>query len=148
MSIMTAGLTAKAEAIDGISWNIMGQTYIPKARTESSMAWHATFPHGTFVPHHIHTTQDEFIYVLSGELELELNGGPAQKGKPGDLVRMPRGIPHGIFNRSGTEATCLFWVSPIARLWELFVALDGLLDPAEVVRLSALHEVDFLPPPE
>jgi hypothetical protein len=28
----------------------------------------------------------------------------------------------------------------------LFDKLQGLTDPAEVVRLSAQHEVDFLPP--
>jgi hypothetical protein len=41
----------------------------------------------------------------------------------------------------------LFWVSPTANLWDLFVALDNVPDPAEVVRLAALHQVDFLPPP-
>jgi hypothetical protein len=27
------------------------------------------------------------------------------------------------------------------------VAINGVPDPGEVVRLSAMHEVDFLPPP-
>jgi hypothetical protein len=30
---------------------------------------------------------------------------------------------------------------------DLFRAIHDVPDPAEVVRLSALHEVDFLPPP-
>ena len=42
--------------------------------------------------------------------------------------------------------TCLFWVAPTRRLWDLFVAIDGVADPAEVARLASLHEVDFLPP--
>ena len=75
------------------------------------------------------------------------SGGAPVKAGPGDLVRMPQDVPHGIFNRSGKDATCLFWVSPTANLWDLFVAIDNVPDPAEVVRLAALHQVDFLPPP-
>lgn len=146
MELMTAGVTTREASVDDITWHILGQTYVPKHRSDSSMSWHATFPHGTFVPPHIHTTQDEFIYVLTGELELELDGGGPVKAGPGDLVRMPQDVQHGIFNRSGKDATCLFWVSPTANLWELFVAIDNVPDPAEVVRLAALHQVDFLPP--
>jgi hypothetical protein len=40
----------------------------------------------------------------------------------------------------------LFWVSPAGKLEDLFKALDGLTDVPEVLRLSALHDVDFLPP--
>ena len=29
----------------------------------------------------------------------------------------------------------------------LFVAIDNVPDPAEIVRLAAQHQVDFLPPP-
>ncbi|MDB5567475.1 MAG: cupin protein [Tardiphaga sp.] len=60
---------------------------------------------------------------------------------------MPQGIPHGIFNKSGRTVKCLFWVSPTRKLFELFNAIHNVPDPAEVVRLAALHEVDFLPPP-
>ena len=36
----------------------------------------------------------------------------AAQAKAGDLVRMPRGIPHGYFNKSDKPARALFWVSP------------------------------------
>ncbi len=42
--------------------------------------------------------------------------------------------------------SCLFWVSPSRSLWELFEQIDNVPDPAEVVRLAAQHEVEFLPP--
>jgi uncharacterized RmlC-like cupin family protein len=70
---------------------------------------------------------------------------------PGDLIRLPRGRPHGLFNRSEAPVKCLFWVSPTQRLYDLFWAIHNLgpeADPAEVVAISAKHEVDFLPPPE
>ena len=63
----------------------------------------------------------------------------------GDLIRMPMGLPHGIFNKSGAPVRALFWVSPARKLEALFNQLHELTDVAEVVRLSAEHEVDFLP---
>ena len=71
---MRAGVTKTTEGIDGISWNILGQTYVPKHLSETSLSWHATLPKGTFVPPHVHPTQDEFIYVLDGRFDLILDG--------------------------------------------------------------------------
>jgi quercetin dioxygenase-like cupin family protein len=143
------GVTPAGQGIDNISWNILGQTYVPKHLSDSSFSWHATFPPGTFVPPHIHPTQDEFIYLLEGQLELLLDGKDASVS-PGDLIKLPMGIPHGIFNKSDRTVKCLFWVSPARRLYDLFWGIHNLADqnPADVVALSAKHEVDFLPPPD
>jgi quercetin dioxygenase-like cupin family protein len=146
---MPPGITKAGEGFDHISWNILGQTYVPKQVSETSFSWHATFPAGTFVPPHIHPTQDELIYMLEGRFELMLDGKTVFAG-PGDLIRMPMGIPHAIFNKSDWAAKCLFWVSPTRRLYDLFWAIHNMSEqtPAEVVALSAKHEVDFLPPPD
>ena len=145
-SPMTAGVTQKGSSLDGIVWHILGQTYTPLQVTESSFSWHALLPPGTFVPPHIHPTQDEFVYVLSGRYDLWLDGKDFT-AKAGDLVRMPRGVPHGIFNKSGETATSLFWVTPTRSLKTLFDRIHQVPDPAEVVRIAAEHEVNFLPPP-
>ena len=147
--IMTPGITTHGTGMDGIAWNILGQTYVPLQRSDASMSWHATFPPGTFVPPHAHATQDEFVYVLTGTLEADLvgdTGVDTQVAGPGDLIRLPMHGAHGLFNRSGATVTCLFWVAPTGQLWDLFTAIDGVPDPAEIVRLAALHDVDFLPP--
>ena len=94
-----AGITRANEGMQGISWNILGQTYVPKHRTEHSFSWHATFPPGTFVPPHIHPDQDEYLYILEGRLDFFLDGAD-EFATPGDLVRLPMGKPHGIFNKS------------------------------------------------
>ena len=143
---MTAGVTTNGSSLDGQVWNILGQTYGPLQVSESSFAWHATLPPGTFVPPHVHPTQDEFIYLLGGHFDLLLDGQKAT-ADAGDLIRLPRGIPHGLFNHSAADVTCLFWVSPTRLLWDLFQAINNVADPAEVMRLAALHEVNFLPPP-
>ena len=144
---MDKGVTKASEGINGQSWNVVGQTYVPKLLSTDAFVWDATLPADTFVPPHIHPTQDEWIIVLEGNLEIEFLGD-VHKAGPGDTVRMPKGEAHGIFNRSGAEAKCVFGVAPARKLYDLFVQLDGVTDPAELVRLSALHEVDFLPPPE
>lgn len=141
------GITGREDAYGGKAWNVVGHTYTPKLHTENAFIWHAVVPADTFVPPHIHPTQDEWIIMLEGNLEVEF-GDQTHKAGPGDTIRMPRGIAHGIFNRSGQTATCVFGVAPSRKLFALFGALDGLTDPAELVRISAEHEVDFLPPPE
>lgn len=148
MKPLTAGVTKANEGIDAISWNILGQTYVPKMLSEDSFSWHATFPPGTFVPPHIHPTQDEFIYMLEGRLDLVLDGQESH-ALPGDLIKLPRNIPHGLFNKSDAPVKCLFWVAPTGRLYDLFWAIHSMKEqnPAEVVALSARYEVDFLPPP-
>ena len=148
MKPLTAGVTRANEGLDGISWNILGQTYVPKTLSEDSFSWHATFPPGTFVPPHIHTTQDEFIYMLEGRLDLVLDGQESF-ATAGDLIRLPRNVPHGLFNKSDQTIKCLFWVAPTRKLYDLFWGIHSMKEqkPEEVVALSAKHEVVFLPPP-
>lgn len=114
-----------AASIGDVKWDILGQTYVPKQLSERSFAWHATFPPDTFVPPHLHRAQDEYVYVLDGELTLAA-GDAERAARAGDLVRLPEGQPHGLFNRSGATTVCLFWVTPTARLYDLFVAIDAL----------------------
>jgi len=71
--------------------------------------------------------------VQEGTLDLKLDGKWV-KAHAGDLVRMPRGIPHGYYNRGDKHARALFWVTPARRLRALFDQLHNLGDPAEVVR--------------
>ena len=146
---LTAGITKASTGLDGIVWNILGQTYVPKSLSEACFSWHATLPPGTFVPPHIHTTQEEFIRVLEGEFELLLDGNP-EAARAGDLIRLPMGIPHGLFNKSDQTIKCVFWVTPTRKLYDLFWAIHGMKEqsPPDVVALSAKHEIVFLPPPE
>jgi hypothetical protein len=57
---------------------------------------------------------------------------------------MPMGIPHAYYNNSAAPTRALFWVSPAGRLKDLFDQLHDLTDIEEVVRLSGLHEVEFV----
>ncbi|MCR9114082.1 MAG: cupin domain-containing protein [Rhodobacteraceae bacterium] len=143
---LTPGITPSTDGLDGVAWNVVGHTYTPKLLSETAFLWHAVIPADTFVPPHIHPLQDEWIYMLEGELEIEF-GEEKHVAGPGDMVRMPMGVAHGIFNRSGETASCTFGVAPSGKLFDLFGKLHNVTDPAELVRISAEHDVNFLPPP-
>ena len=145
MTDLEKGITKNGIGYRETTWNILGQTYFPKAVCNSTFAFETNSKPGDFVPVHIHPTQDEFILVQEGELELKLDG-VWTKATAGDVVRMPRGIPHGYFNKSDKPCRALFWVSPMGKLKDLFDALHDLTDVEQVVKISAAHEVDFLPP--
>jgi uncharacterized cupin superfamily protein len=134
-------------ARDGGEWHILGHTYWSRAWSEATFAFETYDPPGSFVPPHVHPTQDEFIFVFEGQLEVELDG-QRQPAPSGSLVKMPKGVPHGYFNTSDEPTRCLFWVTPAGKLKELFDELHEMTDIEQVVRVSAEHDVEFLPPDE
>lgn len=140
---LAAGVTSRGEGLEGVVWRVLGHTYWLKSESDACFCFETLDPPGTFVPLHVHPTQDELIYVLAGGFDLQL-GDTRVRADAGDLVRMPKGIPHAYYNNGEVPARALFWVTPAGRLRTLFDRLHDLGDPAEVVRLSALHEVDFI----
>ena len=142
---LLAGITAAGTGQDTVAWNVLGHRYFLKAECDTCFCFETLDPPGTFVPPHIHPDQDEFIYLLEGVLDLRLGEGSAQ-ARPGDLVRMPRGVPHAYYNNQPMAARALFWVSPSGRLRQLFDQLHELTDVEEVIRRSKACGVDFLPP--
>lgn len=61
-------------------------------------------------PPHQHTHEDEFFYILEGELTA-LAGDQTVSAGPGSLLLMPRGVPHGFWNAGDTEVRALLIVS-------------------------------------
>lgn len=141
----TPDITRAHTSLDGVSWNIMGQVYTPKQITDESFAWHAMFPEETFVPPHVHPEQDEYIFVLDGRIDLLLDGA-RNAATTGDLVRMPRGIPHAFYNNSGKPVSALFWAAPAGKLVELYRRIHNVASPAEVVKIARDYGVFFGPP--
>ncbi len=54
-----------------------------------------TYAAGDAPPPHVHPTDEQWIYLLEGRLATIL-GDEMEIIGPGDLVYIPRGIPHGI----------------------------------------------------
>lgn len=57
--------------------------------------------------------------MQDGILDLKLDGVWVQ-AKVGDLVRLPRGLSHGHFNKSNKPVRAFFWVSPAGKLEAIF----------------------------
>lgn len=62
-----------------------------------------TEPGGGAPQPHVHTREDETLYMLEGEVTVEVGGDRRTVG-PGDVVFFPRGVPHS-FTNTGTVAS-------------------------------------------
>ena len=107
-------------------------------------------PPGSMVPPHIHKAEDEFVYLVEGELAATI-GETTYTVRPGDLVKMPRGLPHGVHMTGTVTSRALWTVVPAGKIEGLFRALAALPpgppDPAMIGRIFAEHDVVPLPPP-
>jgi uncharacterized RmlC-like cupin family protein len=83
--------------------------------------------------------------VLDGRIDLMLAGKKTSAGA-GDLVRMPRGIPHSFFNNTGEPVTALFWATPAGKLQALYRRIHNMSSPAEVVAAAREFDVIFAAP--
>ena len=112
-TVLPPGISRAGDGQDGVTWNVLGHTYFLKALSTGCFCFETLDPPGTFVPLHIHPRQDEFIYMLEGTFDLQLGDAKLQ-ARPGDLVRMPMGVPHAYYNDTASATRALFWVSPRA----------------------------------
>src|SRR5688572_15041875 len=79
---------------------------------------------GRLIPPHIHYREDEFSYVLSGEIGVRIGDRDFVAG-PGSYVFKPRNIPHTFWNAGPEPARLLEIISP-AGFEQFFAALGEL----------------------
>lgn len=75
--------------------------------------------HRPGIPLHIHYEQDEFWYVLQGELLVQV-GDKRLYAKPGDLVMGPRGVPHAPHGLTPGGTVLLTMWQPAGTMEEFF----------------------------
>lgn len=66
---------------------------------------------GTLVPPHTHTHEDEFSYILEGEIGARV-GDQEIHATPGSYIIKPRGVPHTFWNAGAKPARILEIISP------------------------------------
>jgi quercetin dioxygenase-like cupin family protein len=76
-----------------------------------SMVEHPIPPRALAAPLHTHTNEDEYSYVLEGEVGVQI-GEEVAVATQGDLVFKPRGIQHAFWNAGDTPARILEIISP------------------------------------
>jgi quercetin dioxygenase-like cupin family protein len=117
-----------------------------------------TAPSGHATPPHKHQREDEWFYVLEGELTLWLDGDRSV-GDPGSFAYLPKGIPHGLAVTSPGPARFLVGTSPAG--FDSFVRAVGtraesailpppdhpVPSPDELGRIATEHGIEILGPP-
>lgn len=99
-------------------------------------------PRTAGMPRHVHTHEDESIYVISGVLTVEVGEQRFEAG-PGGFVWLPRQVPHTYANLSDETVWTVGVTSPaglenlFAEQVEYFARLSGEPDPAV---LRAMYE--------
>jgi mannose-6-phosphate isomerase-like protein (cupin superfamily) len=76
-----------------------------------SLLEHPIAPRTLAAPMHVHEHEDEYSYVLEGEVGVQV-GDEVRYAGPGDLVFKPRGLWHAFWNRSDRPARLLEIISP------------------------------------
>lgn len=85
------------------------------------------------ITEHYHPFSEEFLHVVTGTLEMTLDGELITLG-PGDSLLVPIGVRHRLVNTGDTTATCAFHLSPLAPRPEL-----GHVDTEEAQRPEAAN---------
>jgi quercetin dioxygenase-like cupin family protein len=115
----------------GPTLDVLGVAHIYKAMANETgqqfSVWESIVPPGAGAPAHTHTREDEAFYVLSGEVEIELEGAadPLRLGAGGFLFA-PRNRRHGYRNTGAVAARLLVFAIPGAGLDRMFAAFDAM----------------------
>jgi quercetin dioxygenase-like cupin family protein len=102
-------------------------------------------------PLHIHPHQDEWLYVLEGELLVQV-GDQKFHAKAGDCAFGPRGVPHS-FATLSDPCTFMSLFRPAGKMEEFFIQVMKLLaqggrpSQEELVSLSRAHGMEIVGPP-
>ena len=97
---------------------------------------------------HTHHDEDEFSYILEGEVGLQLGDREFVAGA-GTLVTKPRGVPHAFWNPGDQPARLLELISPpgfeayFAAMAEVFAA--GGPDPERMAQIARRYNLDIDP---
>ena len=116
------------------------------AETEQRLAIveHILAPKQLAAPMHTHQHEDEYSYVLEGEMSA-LIGGVLVRAGPGSLVVKPRRVPHTFWNQGSQPLRILELISPAGfevyfdELAALVKASRGAPDLAALLALSTRY---------
>ena len=100
---------------------------------------HPLAPRALGSPVHTHRREDEWSFVLEGEVGVEV-GDQTWVAKPGDLVLKPRDVPHAFWNPGDVPARLLEVATP-AGFEQYFARLGDVLRQGPEPDLAALAAV-------
>lgn len=147
-----ATITAKGQ---GRKLNIIGHSVTIKLKREETegnyYVMEVITPAGHGIPPHVHSREDEMIYVLEGEFMIML-GEQNIRATAGDEIFFPRGIPHAFQNIGTTAGKTLWTIVPGGNFEDFFEDLGALPadrepDMGRVIQIFADYGMQVLLPP-
>ena len=113
-----------------------------------SLVEHPMSPRALGAPLHRHSREDEYSYVVDGQVGALL-GDEVVVGAPGDLIVKPRGQWHTFWNAGDTPARLLEIISPAGfeQYFDELVELGGSTqaDPKDLGALAARYGLEVKP---
>jgi mannose-6-phosphate isomerase-like protein (cupin superfamily) len=113
-----------------------------------SLIEHPMSAHALAAPLHRHTREDEYSFVLEGEVGALL-GDEVRIGKPGDLIFKPRNQWHTFWNAADQPARILEIISPAGfeKFFRELVDLGGItkIEPREFASLCERYGLGIDP---
>jgi mannose-6-phosphate isomerase-like protein (cupin superfamily) len=99
-------------------------------------------PGGSAPPAHFHPAQDERFEVRSGVLGVKV-GSEKRELRAGDVLEIPRGTKHAMWNAGDEPATAVWTTMPAGRTLDWFRNLDAIPGkPGPLAIAPALLEYD------
>jgi mannose-6-phosphate isomerase-like protein (cupin superfamily) len=96
------------------------------SRTDESLEVEATYASGRGrPPRHWHPAQDEHFEVLSGMVQVEIDGTSREVGA-GESIEISRGQTHRLWNDRSEPAHVVWRTSPAGRTEQWFRAIDAI----------------------
>ena len=107
---------------------------------------HPLPPRSLGSPVHTHHDEDEFSFILEGEVGVQIGDRVLTAG-PGTLITKPRGVPHAFWNAGDTHARLLEIISPAGfeQYFEVMANLyaSGPADPDRARDLQRRFHLDM-----
>lgn len=100
-------------------------------------------------PKHIHHNEDEWLYLLEGDVLAEV-GADRFRLEPGDSLFVPKGVAHGWAVMNDKPASVLFGFQPAGRVEQMFIEASRFDRPPteeELTRLAAEFGMSIVGPP-
>jgi mannose-6-phosphate isomerase-like protein (cupin superfamily) len=131
---------------DGSHFTVMGAAMTYKVTADDtggaySLAIETTPAHGG-LPLHVHHREDEAMYILEGEYEIQC-GDQVIQATPGVFVFLPRDTPNRYQNIGDTPGVFLYITSP-GGFEKLITETSALTDMRQVQAVAQRHGVEFV----
>jgi mannose-6-phosphate isomerase-like protein (cupin superfamily) len=135
-----------------VEW--MGTSYFMKLSAEESGGaagvYESLCPAGSGPPLHVHHREDEIFAIREGEIEFWLDGESMIR-RSGDVVFLPRGVPH-TFRVLGSEPAKMLTLLTPGGFESFFAAVSGRgykmpVNMPEVAQIGAAYGLEFRGPP-